>query len=177
MTETGSFDSLGAFLFPMALVLVILIFLMKSLIVVPQGEMYLVERLGKPFKGLMAGFHFLLPLLDRVAYKIPTNEFVLTLENISLPESKFGNTQEKVKIKLILKIFEPFQAAYGVSDYSSAVKELTQTAFQTIALEQSLQVNTLTSQIPIVREKMKDSVQESFKQWGLELVDIQLGPS
>jgi regulator of protease activity HflC (stomatin/prohibitin superfamily) len=107
------------------LVAVVGVILLKTAVVVPQQNVFIVERLGK-FQGLLeAGFHVLVPFVDVVRYRLSLKETALDVpEQICITRD---NVQVGVDGVLYLKVLNPERAAYGVSDYVFAISQLAQT--------------------------------------------------
>jgi len=57
----------------------VIVILSRGIRIVPQGSEWIVERLGKFHKVLKPGFHIIIPIIDRVAYKVPTKELILDI--------------------------------------------------------------------------------------------------
>ncbi|MBW7858193.1 MAG: paraslipin [Leptonema sp. (in: Bacteria)] len=113
-------------LFISALFLLFVIFIIwKTFIVVPHQHAYVQERLGN-FNGVLnSGFHFLIPIIDRVAYRHTLKE-----ESIEVP-SQVCITKDNVQVEvdgiLYMKVIDPKLASYGISNYRFASIQLAQT--------------------------------------------------
>jgi len=104
--------------------LVILV-VVKTAVVVPQQNAFVVERLGKFHMVLDAGFHILLPFFDVIRYRHTLKE-----QAIDIPEQiciTNDNVQVAVDGLLYLKVLDPQRASYGISDYYYAITQLAQT--------------------------------------------------
>src|SRR5512133_3387832 len=100
----------------------------KTAIVVPQQNAYVVERLGKFHKVLDAGFHILWPFFDSIRYRHTLKEQALDIpEQICITND---NVQVAVDGLLYLKVLDPQRASYGISDYYYAISQLAQTALR-----------------------------------------------
>lgn len=109
-----------------ALVLILVFFVIwKTFIIVPHQHAFIKERLGN-FSGTMgSGFHFLIPLIDRVAYRHTLKE-----ESIEVPPQiciTRDNVQVEVDGILYIKVIDPKLASYGISEYRFASIQLAQT--------------------------------------------------
>ena len=95
----------------LAVVLVIVIILFKTAVIVPQQNAYIVERLGKFSRKLDAGFHILIPFMERVAYKHTLKEQAVDIaEQICITKD---NVQVGVDGVLYLQVLEPTQNGMG----------------------------------------------------------------
>lgn len=110
------------------LVLLVIITIWKTAIVVPQQSAYIVETLGKYSKKLEAGFHLLIPYIDRIAYRHSLKE-----EAIDIPEQiciTSDNVQVGVDGILYLQVSDPVKASYGCTNYIFQVSQLAQTTLR-----------------------------------------------
>ncbi len=116
------------FSFWVGLAILIVILVKVSIQIVPQNMAYVVERFGKYNKSMVAGLNFLLPFIDKVAYRRSLKEHAydvpsqsaITKDNISLV----------VDGVLYLKVLDPYKASYGVDNYVYAVTQLAQTTMR-----------------------------------------------
>ncbi len=116
----------------LAVVLVLAIFaifvVIKTAVVVPQQNAYVVERLGKFHNVLDAGFHILWPFFDSIRYRHTLKEQALDIpEQVCITND---NVQVAVDGLLYLKVLDPQRASYGISDYYYAISQLAQTALR-----------------------------------------------
>jgi regulator of protease activity HflC (stomatin/prohibitin superfamily) len=110
------------------LAVVVLIVLSRTTIVVPQQSAYVVERLGKYAGVLNAGFHILVPFIDRIRYRHSLKE-----EAMDIPEQiciTRDNVQVAVDGILYLKVLNPERASYGIANYEFAITQLAQTTLR-----------------------------------------------
>jgi regulator of protease activity HflC (stomatin/prohibitin superfamily) len=100
----------------------------KTAVVVPQQNAYVVERLGKFHMVLDAGFHVLFPFFDVIRYRHTLKEQALDIpEQVCITND---NVQVAVDGLLYLKVLDPQRASYGISDYYYAISQLAQTALR-----------------------------------------------
>ncbi|MDH3576307.1 MAG: paraslipin [Gammaproteobacteria bacterium] len=112
----------------LAVVFVAIIILFKTAVVVPQQNAYVIERLGKYSKTLNAGFHILIPFLERIAYRHNLKEQAADIaEQICITKD---NVQVGVDGVLYLQVLEPSRASYGIGDYMFAISQLAQTTLR-----------------------------------------------
>ena len=120
-----SYDSL---IVALGIVVVAVIVLVKTAIVVPQQNAFVVERLGKYAKTLSAGFHILIPFIEKVAYKHTLKEQAADIdEQICITKD---NVQVGVDGVLYLQVLDPARASYGIGDYMFAISQLAQTTLR-----------------------------------------------
>mgnify|MGYP001822727261 CR=1 FL=1 len=112
----------------LAIVAVIVLVLFKTADIVPQQHAYVVERLGKFSRKLDAGFHILIPFLERVAYKHTLKEQAVDIdEQICITND---NVQVGVDGVLYMQVLDPARASYGIGDYMFAISQLAQTTLR-----------------------------------------------
>ena len=117
-----------AFWVVIALTVLVIIVIAKTAVVVPQQSGYIVEMLGKYSRTLQAGFHILIPFIERVAYKHSLKE-----QAIDIPEQVCitkDNVQVGIDGVLYLRVLDPARASYGISDYVFAISQLAQTTLR-----------------------------------------------
>jgi regulator of protease activity HflC (stomatin/prohibitin superfamily) len=118
----------GTFLLALVVAAVAVVILFKTAIVVPQQSAFIVERLGKYSKTLHAGFHILVPGIERIAYKHSLKESALDIaEQICITKD---NVQVGIDGVLYLQVLDPARASYGISDYHFAISQLAQTTLR-----------------------------------------------
>jgi regulator of protease activity HflC (stomatin/prohibitin superfamily) len=111
-----------------AIALVAIIVLLKTAVVVPQQSAYVVEYLGKYSRTLQAGFHILVPFVERIAYRHSLKE-----QALDIPEQTCitkDNVQVGVDGVLYLRVLDPQRASYGITDYAFAIMQLAQTTLR-----------------------------------------------
>lgn len=162
--EGGLLDIVGG----MIIVLFIIYFiykLIRSIRLVPTKSAYIVERLGKYSKTLEAGFHPLLPFIDKVA-------FIQDLKEVTIPvppQDCFTMDNVKVEVDgvIYISVVNPVNASYGVTNYKFAATQLAQTTTRsvigTIDLDRTFEERDLIS--TKVLEVMAD-VEEA---WGIKV--------
>jgi regulator of protease activity HflC (stomatin/prohibitin superfamily) len=112
----------------LAIVAVIVLVLFKTAVIVPQQNAYVVERLGKFSRKLNAGFHILIPFLERVAYKHTLKEQAVDIdEQICITND---NVQVGVDGVLYMQVLDPARASYGIGNYMFAISQLAQTTLR-----------------------------------------------
>jgi regulator of protease activity HflC (stomatin/prohibitin superfamily) len=107
---------------------VAIIILLKTAVVVPQQNGFVIERLGKYSKTLNAGFHILIPFLERIAYKHSLKEQATDIdEQVCITKD---NVQVGVDGVLYMQVLDPSRASYGIGNYMFAISQLAQTTLR-----------------------------------------------
>ena len=111
-----------------AIVVVAVIVLAKTATVVPQQSAYVIESLGKYSRTLQAGFHILVPFVERIAYKHSLKEQAIEIaEQTCITRD---NVQVGVDGVLYLQVLDPQRTSYGITDYKFAITQLAQTTLR-----------------------------------------------
>ena len=118
----------NTFIVALAVVFVVIIILAKTTVIVPQQNAFVIESLGKYSRTLRAGFHILIPFVERAAYKHSLKELAIDIaEQICITKD---NVQVGVDGVLYLQVLEPDRASYGITDYVFAISQLAQTTLR-----------------------------------------------
>jgi len=112
----------------LAIAAVVVFILAKTAIVVPQQNAYVIERLGKFSRSLRAGFHILIPFIERAAYKHTLKEQAIDIaEQICITND---NVQVGVDGVLYMQVLDASRASYGIGNYMFAISQLAQTTLR-----------------------------------------------
>ena len=118
----------GVFLLVLVIAAVAFVVLVKTAIVVPQQSAFIVERLGKYSTTLNAGFHILVPFIERIAYRHGLKEAAIDIaEQICITRD---NVQVGIDGVLYLQVMDPARASYCIADYTFASTQLAQTTLR-----------------------------------------------
>ena len=148
----------------------VLIIIAKTAVVVPQQSAYVVERLGKYAATLDAGFHILVPFIDRIRYRHSLKEAAIDIpEQVCITRD---NVQVAVDGILYLKVLNPQRASYGISDFHFALIQLGQTTLRSeigkIELDRTFEERTNIN-IQVVNELDKAS-----EAWGVKVLRYEI---
>jgi len=153
-----------------ALVVFSIVLLVKTAVVVPQRNEYVVERLGKYRTTLGAGFHILIPFLDRVAYKRSLKE-----EPIDIPAQTCitaDNVTMEVDGVLYLQVINARQSAYGIENYHFAASQLAQTSLRSAIGKISLD-NTFEAR-ETLNQQVVEALDEAAQNWGIKVLRYEI---
>ena len=150
---------------------VLLLLFLKSFVrIVPQNESYVVERLGKYNRTLLAGFHITIPVFERVAYKHSLKEYAVDVA------SQQAITRDNVALGidgvLYLKIMDPKAASYGVENLQFAITQLAQTSMRAEIGKLSLD-DTFESRENI-NARVTDAIDEASEAWGTKVLRYEV---
>lgn len=153
-----------------ALIAFLFITLWKGVRIVPQGEEWVVERLGKYLSTMLPGLHVLVPYIDRVAYKVTTKDLIL-----DIPEQEVITRDNAVLITnaiAFVKVTDTQSAVYGVTNFQLAVMNLVQTSLRAIIGDMDLD-QALSSRDQI-KARLKESIADDVSDWGLTLKSVEI---
>jgi regulator of protease activity HflC (stomatin/prohibitin superfamily) len=119
---------MNSFYVAVAFAFVVIIIITKTAVVVPQQNGFVVQRFGKFSRVLRAGFHILLPFIDKIAYKHTMKEQAIDIaEQVCITND---NVQVGVDGVLYMQVLDPERASYGISNYMFAISQLAQTTLR-----------------------------------------------
>src|SRR5450432_363645 len=111
-----------------ALALAAVILVWRTATVVPQQSAYVIENLGKYSRTLQAGFHILIPFVEKVAYRHSLKEIAIDIaEQICITRD---NVQVGVDGVLYMQVMDPHLASYGITNFGFAISQLAQTTLR-----------------------------------------------
>lgn len=150
--------------------IVIIVTLVKTIVIVPQENAWIVEELGKYKKTFGPGLHIVIPVLQRVAYKHTLKEEVIDVPpQVCITKD---NVQLKIDGILYLKVLDPEKASYGIDNYRFATAQLAQTTLRSEIGKISLD-NTFSEREGINAEVVK-SVDEASDPWGIKVTRYEI---
>ena len=159
------------------LVVFAIIILMKTAQIVPQRTEAVIERLGKYSRTLSAGFHILIPFLDKIAYKRHLKE-----EVIEVPKQNCitkDNVQLTIDGVLYIQVMDSKLSCYGIDNYYFAAQNLAQTSLRS-AIGKMVLDKTFEERESLNRQVVS-AVDEAAQNWGIkvlryEVKDIDVAP-
>ncbi len=161
---------MGGEIISILLIVFLFVTLWKGVRIVPQGEEWVVERLGKYSKTLMPGLHILVPYIDNVAYKVVTKDMIL-----DIPQQEVITRDNAVLITnaiAFVKVTDTQSAVYGVTNFQMAVMNLVQTSLRSILGDMDLD-QALSSRDQI-KARLKTSIADDVADWGLTLKSVEI---
>jgi regulator of protease activity HflC (stomatin/prohibitin superfamily) len=161
---------MGGEIISVLLILFLFLTLWKGVRIVPQGEEWVVERLGKYLKTLLPGLHILVPYIDNVAYKVVTKDMIL-----DIPQQEVITRDNAVLITnaiAFVKVTDTQSAVYGVTNFQMAVMNLVQTSLRSILGDMDLD-QALSSRDQI-KARLKTSIADDVADWGLTLKSVEI---
>lgn len=157
-------------IFLIILTIFVIITVYKGARIVPQGEKWVIQRLGRYQGTLEPGLNFIIPYIDSVAYKITTKDIVL-----DIPSQEVITRDNVVIIAnavAYINIIHPERAVYGIEDYEQGIKNLVQTSLRSIVGEMDLD-NALSSREQI-KAQLKMAISDDIADWGITLKTVEI---
>jgi regulator of protease activity HflC (stomatin/prohibitin superfamily) len=152
------------------LLVIAVIFITRSVKVVPQQNAWVVERLGKYHATLAPGLNFLVPFIDRVAYKHSLKEIPLDVPSqVCITRD---NTQLQVDGILYFQVTDPMRASYGSSNYIMAISQLAQTTLRSIIGR--LELDKTFEERDMINAKVVEAIDEAALNWGVKVLRYEI---
>jgi regulator of protease activity HflC (stomatin/prohibitin superfamily) len=146
------------------------IFIARSIKIVPQQNAWVVERLGKYHSALTPGLNFLIPFVDRVAYKHSLKEVPLDVPSqVCITRD---NTQLQVDGILYFQVTDPMRASYGSSNYIVAVTQLAQTSLRSVIGK--LELDKTFEERDIINAQVVQAIDEAALNWGVKVLRYEI---
>ena len=166
-----------------ALVVLAVIFVKMAVVIIPQSETKIVERLGKYYATLSPGINIIIPFIDRAktivtmyhgryAYSttIDLREQVYDFDKQNVITK--DNIQMQINALLYFQIVDPFKAVYEINNLPNAIEKLTQTTLRNIIGEMELD-QTLTSR-DTINTKLRAVLDDATNKWGIKVNRVEL---
>ncbi len=152
------------------MVIAVIIVIAKTATIVPQQSAYVIESLGKFSRTLNAGFHILIPFLERVAYKHSLKEHAMDIpEQICITKD---NVQVGVDGVLYVQVTNPERASYGIGDFIFAITQLAQTTLRSevgkIDLDKTFEERTA------INLSVVDELDKASDPWGVKVLRYEI---
>ena len=171
------------FYFFIALVVLAIVLVKKSLVIIPQSETKIIERLGKYYATLRPGINIIIPFIDRAKDIVAMRNGRYVYSNtIDLREQVYDfdkqnvitkdNVQTPINALRYFQIVDPFKAVYEISNLPNAIEKLTQTTLRNIIGELELD-QTLTSR-DTINTKLRAVLDDATNKWGIKVNRVEL---
>ena len=147
-----------------------IIFISRTLKVVPQQHAWVIERLGKYHGTLTPGLNFLVPFVDRVAYKHVLKEIPLDIPSqVCITRD---NTQLQVDGILYFQVTDAMRASYGSSNYIMAISQLAQTSLRSVIGK--LELDKTFEERNIINAQVVAAIDEAALNWGVKVLRYEI---
>lgn len=142
----------------------------KTFIVVPMREHVIKERLGKYSATLKPGFHFMVPFIDRAAYRQEMREQAINVPSQSCITR--DNIQVEVDGVVYLKVIDAYKASYGIGDYVQASVNLAQTTMRSEIGK--LTLDETFSERDRINENIVREIDKASAPWGIKMIRYEI---
>ncbi len=152
------------------LIILIAIIMLKAVKIVPESQVYIVEKLGKYYQSLSSGLNFINPFFDRVSRIVSLKEQVVDFD----PQAVITKDNATMQIDTVVyfQITDPKLYTYGVERPLSAIENLTATTLRNIIGDMTVD-ETLTSR-DIINTKMRQELDDATDPWGIKVNRVEL---
>lgn len=150
---------------------VLVVIILSTMIkIVPQRKAFIIERFGKYQKTLIAGLNFIIPFIDRVAYKHSLKETV-----IDVP-IQVCITQDNISVEvdgiLYLQVVDPHKASYGINNYLLGTVQIAQTTIRSIIGK--LKLDQTFEERENINLKILDAADKASDPWGIKVTRYEI---
>jgi regulator of protease activity HflC (stomatin/prohibitin superfamily) len=146
------------------------VFIFKTINVVPQQHAWVVERLGKYHATLPPGLNIVLPFIDRIAYKHVLKEIPLDVPpQVCITRD---NTQLQVDGILYFQVTDPMRASYGSSNYINAITQLAQTTLRSVIGK--MELDKTFEERDHINTTIVNAIDESAANWGVKVLRYEI---
>ena len=153
-----------------ALAVFIFIIFLKTIRIVPQRSAFIVERLGKYKTTFDAGFHILVPFIDKVSYRLSLKEQAIDVE------SQQCITKDNIAVEvdgiLYLQVIDPKKAAYGIDNYRFASTQIAQTTMRSIIGK--LELDRTFEERETINTSILEAVDMASDPWGVKVTRYEV---
>ena len=160
----------GGLILAIVFIVIAIIFASKSISVIPQQTAWVIERLGKFHKVLSPGLNFIIPFIDKVAYKHSLKEIPLdTPSQVCITRD---NTQLSVDGILYFQVTDPKLASYGTSNYIVAITQLAQTTLRSVIGKMVL--DETFEERDLINNQVVSAIDEAALNWGVKVLRYEI---
>ncbi|AGW12162.1 SPFH domain-containing protein [Megalodesulfovibrio gigas] len=149
---------------------IVVILLLKTAVVVPQRSQFVVERLGKYHATLDAGFHILIPFLDRVAYRRSMKEEVMDIPSQACITK--DNVAVAVDGVLYMQVMDAKVSCYGIENYKIGASQLAQTSLRSAIGK--IDLDKTFEERESINQQVIQAVDEAAQNWGVKVLRYEI---
>ncbi len=154
----------------LVLLILVVVFIAKTVKVVPQTNAWVMERLGKFHSVLTPGLNFVIPFVDKVAYKHSLKEIPLDIASqVCITRD---NTQLQVDGILYFQVTDAQRASYGSSNYILAISQLAQTSLRSVIGK--LELDKTFEERDIINAQVVAAIDEAALNWGVKVLRYEI---
>jgi regulator of protease activity HflC (stomatin/prohibitin superfamily) len=156
--------------FSIVLIILVIIAIIKGVRIVPQGEEWVVERLGK-FAGILGpGLHVINPIFSKVSYKVTTKDIIL-----DVPQQEVITRDNAVILAnavAFIKVSSIERAVYGIENFREAMRNMVQTSLRSII--GGMDLNQALTSRDRIKAELKTAIADEALDWGLTVKSVEI---
>lgn len=160
----------AGFVVSVAFFIFILVTAAKGVRIVPQGEEWIIQRLGKYFGTLLPGLRFIIPYIDTVSYKVITKDIILDVQEQEVITK--DNAVIMTNAIAFIKVTDPVKAVYGVVNFTEAIRNLIMTTLRSIVGE--MELDQALSSRDKIKVRLRESIADEAIDWGLTVKSVEI---
>ena len=154
----------------LVILVIAILFISRSVKVVPQQNAWVVERWGKYHTTMSPGLNFLIPIIDRVSYRHSLKEIPLDVPSqVCITRD---NTQLQVDGILYFQVTDPMRASYGSSNYIVAITQLAQTTLRSVIGK--LELDKTFEERDAINAQVVQAIDEAALNWGVKVLRYEI---
>jgi regulator of protease activity HflC (stomatin/prohibitin superfamily) len=159
-----------AIIFTLGIAILVIILIVSTIKIVPQRSAFIVERLGKYSSTLGAGFHILVPFIDKINYKHTLKEQAIDVA----PQTCITRDNISVEVDgiLYLQVIDPKNASYGIDDYRFASIQIAQTTMRSIIGK--LELDKTFEERDTINVSIVEAVDKASDPWGVKVTRYEV---
>jgi len=160
----------AGFIVSLAVLIFVAVTIAKGVRIVPQGEEWIVERLGKYHGTLKPGLNIVIPYLDKIAYQLITKDIILDVQEQEVITR--DNAVILTNAIAFIKVTDPVKAVYGITDFSEAIRNLIMTTLRSIVGE--MELDEALSSRDKIKARLRESIADEAVDWGLTVKSVEI---
>jgi len=159
-----------AFVAVAVLAVLVITILLKTAVIVPQRSEYIIERLGKYSASIGAGFHILVPFIDKIAYRYSLKEEVMDIPSQTCITK--DNVTVEVDGLIYLQVIDSKLSAYGINNYRMAASQLAQTTLRSCVGR--IDLDKTFEERETINSQVVESIDQAAQAWGVKVLRYEV---
>ncbi|CAA6798885.1 MAG: Putative stomatin/prohibitin-family membrane protease subunit YbbK [uncultured Sulfurovum sp.] len=152
------------------LAVAVIVTLYKGIKIVPQGEEWVVEKLGKFSRTLEPGLNLIIPYVDDVRQRISTRDIIMDIPQQEVITK--DNAVIRTNAIAFVRVTNPKDALYGVEDFKLAIANLIMTTLRSIIGEMKL--DEALSNREAIKTRLKETIIDDVADWGVTVKSVEI---
>lgn len=156
--------------FSFVLIFLVIVAIIKGVRIVPQGEEWIVERLGKFAGVLNPGLHVINPIFTKVSYKVTTKDIIL-----DVPQQEVITRDNAVILAnaiAFIRVSNVERAVYGIENFREAMRNMVQTSLRSII--GGMDLNQALTSRDRIKAELKEAIADEAQDWGLTVKSVEI---